>query len=348
MAQFAQRSCRPRDHLTAAGRLYPVAWKRADEFRADRGRDGLPDWPGWCYLPMAAWYAIVSEDAGVDRLDMQLVGDVGRLAALGAWRCTQGVYRFDPALYDAVRETPVSGDLPHEILYRLPEWCVYIETPELTFGNAPLFGVFAHQEWDANSGRPELRLLMDAGNDLAPLALHLGPWSLLESIHRMVDAAAVQATLAGTVLSGRSEVVAFTHAQIEPIVSLLLYLCSEAGEIGDGERRPAMPLPKRTKSGWRMFPADKPTTWDVGVRLGAALRRAYHAEETGTKGSTHAGPRPHIRRAHWHGFRSGPTKRGDGTDISTTERRLAVRWLPPIPVNVDDVSDLPATIRPVK
>jgi hypothetical protein len=63
-----------------------------------------------------------------------------------------------------------------------------------------------------------------------------------------------------------------------PIISLLLYLCSEAGQIGDGLRRPANPQPKRTRQGWRHFPADRPTTWEVGVRTGAALRRAYQQQ----------------------------------------------------------------------
>jgi hypothetical protein len=42
-------------HLIAAGRLYPKAWRQADQFRADPGKSGMPAWPSWCYLPMAAW-----------------------------------------------------------------------------------------------------------------------------------------------------------------------------------------------------------------------------------------------------------------------------------------------------
>jgi hypothetical protein len=46
---------------------------------------------------MAAWCAIVSEGKGPLPLDR--IGDVGRLAALGSWRVTQGIYRFDQGLY---------------------------------------------------------------------------------------------------------------------------------------------------------------------------------------------------------------------------------------------------------
>ena len=64
---------------------------------------------------MPAWYAIVPEGKGPLGLDR--IGDVGRLAALRSWRVTQGVYRFDQDLYEAVRGTPIEGDLPAEILY---------------------------------------------------------------------------------------------------------------------------------------------------------------------------------------------------------------------------------------
>lgn len=45
----------------------------------------------------------------------------------------------------------------------------------------------------------------------------------------------------------------------------------------------------------------------------------------------HAGPRPHVRRAHWHGFWSGPRK-------SEKQRTFSVQWLPPIAVAMVDVS----------
>lgn len=341
----ASPTCRPRDHLIAASRLYPKAWSSFDEFRDGRGKD-LPDWPQWCFVPMAGAYAVVNQDRGSQQLglrDLHLVGDVSRLAAIGAWRPTQGIYRFDPAVYAAVRDTPISGDLPHDVLFRLPEWCVYVETPGMEFGG-PLHGFFAHLEWDANSGRTELRLLLDSETTLQGLPLHLGNWSLQESIQRATDVASVAALGAG--FRAFQPVASELHAVMEPIISMLLYLCSQNAEVGDGVHRPAHPVPKRVKGGMRLFPAERVTTWDVGVRLGSALRRAYQAEQTGN--GTHVGPRPHVRRSHWHGFRSGPMKLSDGTDIATADRKFELRWLPPIAVNLYHLDDLPATIRPVK
>lgn len=62
---------------------------------------------------------------------------------------TQGVYRFDKTLYEAVCTTPVSGEIPTELLYRLPESAVYFETPEMKWNGETVYGVFATVSDDA-------------------------------------------------------------------------------------------------------------------------------------------------------------------------------------------------------
>jgi hypothetical protein len=85
-----------------------------------------------------------------------------------------------------------------------------------------------------------------------------------------------------------------------------------------------------------LFQAEDPMGWDVGVRLGAALRRAYQAEQSRLLGDgTHSGPRPSIRQAHWPGFWRGKL---EGL------RRFSLRWLPPVAVNVKELSELPAFV----
>ncbi len=319
---------RPRNHLTAAARLYPHVWRLAEKIRSDRGKNGLPEWPPWCYLPMAGWYSIVSAYAQKDKLPLEMVWDVARLAALGTWRVTQGIYRYDPTLYEAVRSTAVTGDLPCEILYHLPEWCVYIETPDLWDGS--LHGYFAHLEWDANTGRHELRFLLDCDTVLAPLPIHLGPWPLDEAIRR---------ANAEIVAQGGPADLLSAFRDIEPMVSLLLYICTEAADFGPGPR-PRRPKPTKTEKGLRLFPPDHPRLWDVGIRFGTALRREYTAESIdwvpGDE-QQRSRPRPHIRRAHWHTYR---------VDAGRTGSRL--KWLPPIPVNVELPPDLPTVVHPIK
>jgi hypothetical protein len=119
------------DKLTTISHRYPRAWGMVEQFLADRGRD-VPSWPRWCFLPLAGWYAIISAHIGRNRIGPDRAGDIARLAALGTWRYSLGVYRFDQAVYDALINTGLSdAPMPADVLLRLPEWCVYIETPGL-------------------------------------------------------------------------------------------------------------------------------------------------------------------------------------------------------------------------
>jgi len=160
MTQGQNKTHRAREQLLQAGRDYPTAWQAAEGFRRDKGQQNF-DWPDWCYLPLAGAYAVVS-GGGANRVPLHKIGDVSRLGAMMEWRMTQGIYRFDPAVYEAVRDTPLGGELPVQAIMQLPEWCVYVETPDMTLGDRPLYGFWAHLEHDMNAGRIELRLLLAA------------------------------------------------------------------------------------------------------------------------------------------------------------------------------------------
>ncbi|MFO1207058.1 MAG: hypothetical protein U1E63_15275 [Burkholderiales bacterium] len=240
---------------------------------------------------------------------------------------SEGIYRFDPTLYESLISTPLSGDLPIDPLYRLPEWCVYIETPGLKHEQSDIAGAWVQLTAWEEEGIPALHIMVD-WNDKKPNIGHsvfvpLGHGGLRQSWIALNPIFAADEWFVG------------------PILSLALYLCAENAEI-NGPRRPTRPIPKRTKKGPRLFPADSPTTWDVGVRIGAALRKAYHEAETSSAPvGTGPSPRPHIRRAHWHGYWTGPKN-------TPEERKLALKWLPPISVRISDVNNLPSVIHPVE
>lgn len=320
---------RARRHLETAGKVYPGAWKWFDDFRADR--QALGGWPDSVFCPLAGAYAVVS-GGGPNRVPPQMIGDVARLSALAAWRPTQGIYRFDPDLLAALWESPLSDELPCGLLRRLPAWCVYIELDEKNRQQG-FHGFFAHLEYDPNADREELRLLLDTEETLTPIPIHLGPWDLKTALDKMGSEADKQA---GSAALLQQSVTSMLMPIAAPLVSLLLYLCSEEA---DYQRPPAL-TPKKTKRGSRLFPPDRPSTWDVGVRIGAALRKGRVERDadscvtgTGTR------PRPHIRRAHWHTYWKGPRE---------GERTALVKWLPPIAVNLEVDGDLPAVIHPVR
>ena len=66
------------------------------------------------------------------------------------------------------------------------------------------------------------------------------------------------------------------------------------------------------------------------------IRRTVQELEQQHRTGESFSPRPHMRRAHYHHFWTGPH---DG------ERKLIVRWLPPIPVNWKDDTELPTVIH---
>ena len=76
---------RPATILSGISKRYPGSWQIIDQFRADRGKHGLPDWPEWCYCPMAAAYAVVSGGGSLDD-SLSAIADVPVLAALAAFR----------------------------------------------------------------------------------------------------------------------------------------------------------------------------------------------------------------------------------------------------------------------
>lgn len=346
---------RPKKCLNLYSRKYPGIWREIDKMRADRGK-ALPVWPDWCFFPMGGIFSLMMYEVGIDDVDtndpghINILNDVGIVSALAPWRTTQGIYRFDTDVYEEVLATPVKGNIPKRVLYQMPEWCIYIETPGLKFFNTDIAGFFAHLEHDVERGRDELRFVIDKketaeGRNAYPLlVLHLGDWSLSEAVLRAAQESARVMDEIGWDVDidiNSNEFINASVAQYTPFVSLILYLCSANGEIVPLEgKMPENPTPKKTKRGARLFPPNKTTTWDVGVRMGAAIRHARAAMQVEDHGGSHASPRAHIRRAHWHTYWTGPKK-------NPKKRKTILKWLSPILIGVDD-QDMPVTIRPVK
>ena len=316
---------RPSQHLAAAAQRRRHVWREFEAFRAARGTGGLPHWPDWCYCPLAASYAVVS--GGSDRpLSPAEASEISELGALAAWRPTQGIYRYDPTLLAELLAADLSGDIPTEVLHRLPEWCVYVELG----GATDLRGFFAHLEWDAGDGREELRLLLDYEHRLLGIPIHLGG-TVEEGLRRFGREAAAQHAMRSDtqVSSSLYDGVVQLADTVSGLVSLVLYLCSTEPDI-DGES--LRPVAVRGPRGVRHEPPPRPTVRETGHRIGAALRRA-RSQSTGA-GTT---PATHVRRAHWHTYWVGPRDNA----------RRELRWISPTLVG-GDVDDLVPTVHRVK
>lgn len=308
---------RPVQLLNEMMRKYPLTGSLVDRFLAGRG-NGLPDWPEWCLLPISGWYAIICETNRVKELPPHLAHDISRLAAVGTWRYSQGIYRIDPDVLAALTDSPISGSIPSEVLYRLPEWCVYVETPNRQWMDETYHGLWAHLDWDVTTKRTELRFLLDCESGPMSLALHIGPWTITEALDRMFSAAQKQAQKHGVDFDPSPDDVQEMAVATNPLVSVLLYLCSNEPEISNARElgvSPERPRPTKTKHGWRLFPADRVRIWTTGEQLGEKLREAIAGDPTGRT------VKAHLRRGHWHGYWTGPRQ---------GSRKFIYHWIHPL------------------
>lgn len=257
--QDFQVNIRPLQHLAALARLYPEAWDEADAMSYYRGQDGTPDWPDWCYVPYEAWYEIATRDRGRHEPSPDL-SNTPLLAAIGQWRVTQGIYRFEPALYHEVVNTPIASNLSHQLLRRLPEWSVYVETPGMYWGSERLYGFFAHLDYEPYDEQELLRIVLDLDGRLGAIHIRLGPWPLAESISRELDEASSHLDA----IAARHFAEAMSTYCIQPLVSLLVYLCGENANVVVKDRLP-IPEHLRAISGRRQFLPTSATIWNVGA-----------------------------------------------------------------------------------
>ena len=314
---------RPSDHLNKINRKYSKGYDLIEEFRRNRGKD-IPNWPKWCFLPMAAFYTVVCKAIESDSVPPHLIPDVSKLTAIATWRYSQGVYRFDPAVFDALWTTKLSGDLPADVLLRLPEWSIYIETPDKKLGESNLFGFWVHLEHDANNHRKELRFVLDTDEMLVPVPVHIGNWPLETALEKVMAECArnIPSEMLAQFLDGANGSF-FNPENLMPMVSLVLYLCSDNPDFG-ADKKPVRPKAKKTKKhGWRLFQAPGPTIWHIGERIGRLIRESRESVKTEGPGRS---VKSHIRRAHWHGYWSGPL---------SGPRRFDYQWMPPIPVSIE-------------
>ncbi|MCU4750229.1 hypothetical protein [Streptomyces sp. G-5] len=160
-------------------RRYPDALARSIRDAEAKGQPGAPQWPDWCWLPMGSAFAVIAPQHGQRLLPGDpRVADIARISALTTWRLGKGVYWLDSeavaphtegmwARPGVPAERPLQPVRERLLGGGLPQQCVYIAWPPMDeetkrkLGPLALRGLFLHLEYDWNSGRPELRLLID-------------------------------------------------------------------------------------------------------------------------------------------------------------------------------------------
>lgn len=251
------------------------------------------------------------------------------LLVISVWRFSKNVYQIHPEVLESLLESKPTVDVPCEVLFKLPHWCVYVPC---TFNGTEIIGFWAMLDRDSDGGMSLLVTLnrkgpTDSRTHQSFLKTPLEVGAPLSERQTITDDE-VLSNKGGSLLS------------VSPLINnILLYLCSKNRDLmGD----PIINTPDfapRVKKKRRSLKKPKVNYWKVGYRIGPKLASSKKAHKEGSSGSDGSTKRPHVRRAHFHSYWCG----------SRTDPHLELRWVPPVFVNskMEEAEKRAGTINPV-
>lgn len=273
-----------------------------------------PDYYGWQTTPFKQTY---SED------EQSLI-----LSALCPWNYTQAVYEFDTEFFVELANTVNTDIIPFDVFDRFPNYSIYIKQ----MGN--MIQQYSETEQAKCAGMWVACINGDLNRrgfvfvnhliDIKTGQLILHPFALPISRGMTVKQAIEEAHLSMGLKpedTYEDEDDFMSHIEwTSRLVNVLLYLCSNNADITDKtpkvRDRSFRLLSGTTKSGkFQLLPCRQQKVFSVG-QLIAKKMQEY---ETFINSSTNP-IRPHVRRAHWHGYWTGP-KAG--------ERKYILKWIAP-------------------
>jgi hypothetical protein len=308
-------------------RTIELRWSDVAGMRRAFLREGW-SWPSWCWLPGQALTTGVAtaltNEIGVRPTSKSLQSVLPYLPVAN-WYPGRTAVRYHPELAAALIDTPLDGTIPVDALYRMPAWGLYLDTPHLGDGAGVFASVsptrFTVPGRPASAGADQLFLVFVDPPAENPVVLFA--FGLDRTLDHIVDVDADD-------LYGRP-----FREVVTSVLSLLVYLCVDEPDLATIDVPAAAHTPAQTR---RHVPVADHHVIAAGWRLGAdlAAARRHHAGPDGTAGG--AAVTPHLRRAHWHHYWTGP--RSD-----PERRRLELRFLAPTLVGTANEHLDVATVR---
>ena len=250
------------------------------------------------------------------------------IAWTARWRRCRQVYRVDRTVAEELADQPLDGRLPIEAMRTLPYPVVYVDGRVEVPAGGDAVGFLA---WvmESDHARDELYLdfISPGGSEWCTSVPLEGAADLGEAVSKIVSESLMTQRDVGIEMAtpdpdGLARTL--THA-----LNLLLYIVSKEA---DAEVVYSPPSGGRgQKAGARTNPE---TVRVVGARMGRAIGAARRAATGGGTGGKTPGRTvaPHVRRAHWQHYWTGPRK---GRDDGRHGDALVLRWVPPTYVNGD-------------
>lgn len=356
MARKKQPIYPPLDFLKKTTAQFPGVWDTIEQFRRGNGVMGQISWEAWCYVPMAFSLAVARDAAGVvgDPRHMPIdqmrgvASAAASFSALAPWRQSKEVYVMDEGMQELLFDQAGDLSLSADILLRLPYPCFYIQfSPAVDYAGDLYHGVFVFLNDDFFDGRRQLYLLylQQDGETSMLVPVPLEAKTISESMD-IVERDAVRKISEGQdamaqELRAESAHTAQQFDLLRRTMQLILYICAQNAEITPSPEQASRT--KRSSTGVIVDRYAEIRKWDVGIRVGNAVRNYRRQQETTPVDDpvrTHASPRPHMRRGHWHHFWTGPKNK-------PAERKLILQWVAPTFVTASSKNDTPVVLHRV-
>lgn len=319
---FENEIIRPLNYLNCLTKAYPDISANVN-IMIQAKKDQKLDWADWCFIPFQGWHTYVCSSQRLPFKNLVAARESAIVAALGTWRYSQGIYHINEHLIESLMDSPISGNIPSEVILRFPEFCSYVEIPDsvefLIFNDTRVYGFWAMLEHCVKENKAELRITLDTSAVLMTIPISIGAWSVDEAIQRMsinvnsaIDEMGYQAPKINDASMKRNADIA------NKLLPIILYLCSDCPDI-EPSKQPTRcnTIVSKTKKGWRLFPANKPKIIDVGASIGEKLKQ-HPPKHYGIGRPVRA----HLRRGHWHGYWRGART----LDV----RQFNYKWIPPM------------------
>lgn len=348
----------PLELLKQVSQRNPGVWDVMEHFHSSNGAPDLATWPEWCYAPMASAIAYVTQGAlglSFDEI-APLMSEAQAISALAPWRKTKQIYLFDATLEEML-ENQDDFHIPSELLLQLQFPAIYIKGHNIQLDGRLADGFFVYLEYDVVRKQKELRLLyLYPDLSVSGVPVNLDTQTLVESVESIRKSAikvANKAAVGEDSMLGAYAADVLAHSSTDSLrleigraLQLVIYLLAVNADVQENAAQKQIYRRPKDSSSIK-DKASEIRKWDVGVRVGQTIR-AYHVDrsseagEAKSKSGTHASPRPHIRRGHWHHYWTG--KRAD-----PESRKLILKWTTPMLIGGSSSNDdLPTVIHQVK
>jgi hypothetical protein len=221
----AQAAARIARHVRDIRTRWPGVLGEMTRMAAMRGKPGIPDWPQRCWLPMGA------VGAYLDSCESYRPDDIAIVAAIGQWRLLGRRVVVQDADVAAAAVPPRASSaaemdlrLPQDaILDALDGACYYLVNPlpRPSGQTRWVSGCYMHLEQDTRPGwGPELRLLADTDEGLAPVPIHLDEPTLAWSVSAV--AAVVAAGIPGEIADMTAQAGRLVAWMVWPLLGALV------------------------------------------------------------------------------------------------------------------------------